>query len=366
MNDAIVEMGTGVTVLLILFGFFFQSKIFFYIQLIWLILISSLNSNSVDWLNNLGTFQVANENSLGSSGIFMFFYNFLAVKAKSWGMDYVNFNGILTLISSLLVAYVIMKESKRPTVVMSFIFIYPFIDDIIQKRWYYAMGVLIFGIYKSLHAKNSSNRTWILLLSAFIASQFHSGAIIFFSLPIFLLLSNKAQRNVAVLIMVIGTVGRNRIPDIVNLFTGNTLAEKATLYFTTLAANSTLTHYLFWTIWQLLQSSLIFYIYKRGSLGKNYSLVWRMNVWAMCIIPLYSFDPVFSRIFRVILIFNYITIANSLWFSRKRLSKIGLFMLFGQFVFSIVSFVAFDINSSLGVQTIVFDIFKYNQFLNWI
>lgn len=356
----------GITLLLILFGFFFQNKVFFYIQLIWLVLISSLNTNSADWLNNLGTYQIASENSLNSSGIFMVFYNYLAVKFKAIGMDYITFNGILTLISTLLIAYVIVKESERPTVVMSFIFIYPFIDNIIQKRWYYAMGILVFGIYKALKTENKVNRTLILLLFALIASQFHSGAIIFVSLPLFLLLPNKVQNYTTVLIVIVGTIGRNRISDIVNLLTGNLLAEKANLYFSTLAANSTLTHYLFWAVWQIFQALLVLYIYKQNNTKKDYFLIWRMNVWAMCIIPLYSFDPVFSRIFRVILIFNYIVIANSLWFSRKQLSKVGLFVLFSQFVFSIISFFAFDINSALGVQTIIFDIFKYNQFLNWI
>lgn len=334
--------------------------------MIWLVLISSLNTNSADWLNNLGTYQIASENSLNSSGIFMVFYNYLAVKFKAIGMDYITFNGILTLISTLLIAYVIVKESERPTVVMSFIFIYPFIDNIIQKRWYYAMGILVFGIYKALKTENKVNRTLILLLFALIASQFHSGAIIFVSLPLFLLLPNKVQNYTTVLIVIVGTIGRNRISDIVNLLTGNLLAEKANLYFSTLAANSTLTHYLFWAVWQIFQALLVLYIYKQNNTKKDYFLIWRMNVWAMCIIPLYSFDPVFSRIFRVILIFNYIVIANSLWFSRKQLSKVGLFVLFSQFVFSIISFFAFDINSALGVQTIIFDIFKYNQFLNWI
>jgi len=361
-----VNLGVSITLLLIVFGFLFQNKLFFCIQLLWLMIISGFNTNSADWINNFETYQVASSDYIHSSGIPTGLYNCLAVIAKSIGIDYVSFNGILTSISTLLIAYVIWKMAKKPTLVISLIYIYPFIDDIIQKRWYYAMGILVFGVYKSLNAKNKVIRAISLLVSAFIAYQFHSGAILFFTLPLYLMLSVKTQNIVTIITIIIGTIGRNSISNLVNIITNNSLTEKSNLYFSILSANSTITHYLFWAIWQFMQAGIIFYIYKkRKPFSDDVSKVWRVNVWAMCLIPLYSFDPVFSRMFRVVLIFNYIIITNNLWLNKKELLRVGIIALFYQIVFSIISLVAFDFNSALGVQTIIFDIFKYNQFLNW-
>lgn len=358
-----MEVGIGITLLLTLLGFFFQNKFFFYIQLLWLMLMSSLNTNGADWINNFNTFQVATIDSSDPFAIFTSMYDYLAFFAKAIGMNYVTFNCILTSISTLLIAYVIFRLAKKPTIVISLMFIYPFIDNIIQKRWYYAMGIIIFGIYEALKMKNKWMRTLVLLVSAYFAYQFHTGAILYLTLPVYLLFPNKLQNYLTGITLVVGTIGRNSIATFVNMVTGGAFIEKSNLYFSVLSANSTVSHYLFWMFWQLLQASIVFYIYKRKP-TEFCSFVWRLNVWAMCVIPLYSFDPVFSRIFRVVLIFNYIVIANSFWEKKLEISKSGLTALMSQLVFVAISLYAFDLNSDLGVQTIVFDIFKYNQFLN--
>ncbi|AVK60725.1 hypothetical protein C5Z25_02725 [Lactobacillus sp. CBA3605] len=360
----VVGMGLSITLFMIIFGIVFRNKTFFFIQLVWLILISGLNTYSADWINNFETFQVADISSIYSSGILMLLYKYLAIIAKGYAMNYVTFNFILTTISTLLIAFVIFRLSSSPTIVLSFMFIYPFIDDIIQKRWYYAMGITVFGIYMSLHAKSKLNRTLILVLSALLACQFHTGAILYFTLPIYLLLSNKIQNVLTVLVILLGTVARSRIYGIVSSFSGDAMAEKSNLYFSTLAANSTISHYIFWATWQILQAGIIFYIYKRKPQSQLNTSIWRINMWALCLIPLYSFDPVFSRIFRSILVFNYIIIGNSFWFKKGAISKVGLIAFLIQLMMVVTSFYAFDLNSSLGIKTIVFDIFYNNQFLS--
>lgn len=327
-------------------------------------LIDGFNSYSVDWDNNYLTFLTAQSDSKGLNSLWL--YSNLAVLAKSFGIDYVLFNGILASVSTLLIAYVIFKVSKRPTVVISLMFIYPFIDDIIQKRWYYAMGILIFGVYKSLNLKNKWFQFIGLFVTALIACQFHTGAIIFFTLPFYFLFSRKVQNFITIIIIIAGTVGRNYISILLNAITGDSLAEKSELYFVTFASSSSVVHYMFWLIWHLIQAGMVFLLYKYVTNSKDDYKIWRLNVWSMCIIPLYSFDPVFSRIFRVILVFNYISISNSLWADGKMLNKKGILILMSQIALSLISLFVFDINSALGVQFMIYDIFKYNNFMNWL
>ncbi|WP_143461885.1 EpsG family protein [Levilactobacillus enshiensis] len=360
----VVEIGIGITAFLVFLGMLFQGRVVFILQIIWLILISGLNTYSVDWENNFGTFQVADSNNLSQSGVFMVVYNFFAVLAKKYGMEYVEFNFILVMISTLLIGFVVFRLTRRPSIVMSLVFIYPFIDNIIQKRWYYALGISVFGIYLSINAKSRTSRTVILLITALIACQFHTGAVLLFTLPVYLLFTEKLQNWITILVVLIGTLGSDRISGIINAVSGGVLADKATLYFTTLAANSSMGHYLFWAAWQVIQTVIIYYVYKYDSENKFVKFVWRLNVWAMCIIPLYMFDPVFTRLFRIVLIFNYVAVANSFWFNKRyEISRAGLFSLPMQILITGISFYVFDINSKLGIDAMIFAIFKNNQFL---
>lgn len=320
-----------------------------------MILISGLNTNGVDWQNNLNTFIVANDNAHS-------LYNDVAVLAKSSNMDYVSFNFILTTISTLMIAFVVFKLSTRPNMVLSLILIFPFIDNIIQKRGYYTIGIAIFGIYWATRVNSKVVRTVIYFLTAVMAYQFHASAILFFTIPLFFLLPERFQNVFTGIIVLGGTIFEGHISSIVSSLAGGALAEKSELYFTQLASNS-ISHYLFWIFWQVVQVGIIYYIYRLKGENDETRFVWRLNVWSMCLIPLYMFDPVFTRIYRIVLYYNYITITNNLMFDKAKLSKIGFWALIIQIIMSLVSFYVFDINSNLGIDGMVFELFRSNRFL---
>ena len=89
-----------------------------------------------------------------------------------------------------------------------------------------------------------------------------------------------------------------------------------------------------------------------------------MNLWGILLIPLYSFNPVFTRAFRVILLFNYITVANSCELKQNRyisLKTLGIISI--ELIFALASFYMFDINND-GLRQMIYPIFQNNILLN--
>lgn len=358
----LAAFGITFTIVLELLGFLFhRSRLLSFVQMIWVVILSCFNLQSADYINNYQVYE-----SLGTAGKSFSIFAIIGSYARQYGMSFSVFNGILTALSTIAIYIVIIKLSKNPSLVMSFILIYPLVDDIIQKRFYYAMGIIILGIFYSLKTSSLSKKVFILIATSLLASQFHEAAIFFIILPFYLLLSYKEQIYSSILVIIMGSIFRGNIANVVNYIGGNSLQEKASLYFSTLSANTSLWDYLFWTCWQLIQFGAIYYLYKKHPKNNFIYNVYIINIWALMIIPFYSFDPVFSRIFRCILIFNYIVISNELIIKDFKISKTALYIVILQFTICMISIYVFDLRSALGLQTILYDIFDYNGMFNFL
>ena len=344
-----------ITLCLFLLSFILpKSKIFFFIQIGWLIIVAGLNTNAADFQNNYETYLFADPNN-GDIHL----YNWLAVLFKSHFIDYIHFNLFLVIFSTILIAIFILRLAKFPNLVVSLIYIFPFVDNIIQKRWYYAMGILTLGLLLLLKGRKRDYFLYILVVC--FALQFHSGALLSFTLPIFMLISFKWQRRIATCSILFGIIINKYLAKIVTIILPSSLQEKNQLYFSTLASSSSVAHTILWTLWQTAFILIIYYAYKNKKVKSAFDdSVLKMNLWSAILILFYAYDPVFARLFRPILILDYVYVTNELVFNYVWDKRKAILLNLSMLSMSIVSFILFDMMSAWGFNYIVLQIFKNN------
>ena len=89
-----------------------------------------------------------------------------------------------------------------------------------------------------------------------------------------------------------------------------------------------------------------------------------LNLWSLFIVPMYSFDLVFTRIFRVVMIVNYIAFSRRYSLKKGELSLFDTKIMLVQFAMSFLIFYVTTAQSAYGFETMVLDVFKNNFFLN--
>lgn len=348
-----------ITLLLFVLGFVFRkSRILFLIILVWKIIIGGLNTYCVDWESNEQIFTNA-----GNSKSLFALYTQLAVLFKNLNLSFVSFNFWIYLFTTLLIAIVILKLSNNPNVVLAFTLLFPFTDDIIQKRGYPVIGIMVVGFYLYYRLNGSKKGLILFAIFTFLSYQFHSSGIIFFSFILYELIPKKYKMPSMVIYVILGTILRGYYSRILLFLGGNELGNKSDLYFNQLAATSSVTHFIFWIIWQLSFLLIVYYIRKKEPNRFN-DFVWNINVWALVILPFYAFNPVFARIFRSVLIFNYIAVSNCLIVKKMKINIYGIVINFLQICLCCVSLYLFDMSSSsVGFEQMILWIFNNNVLL---
>lgn len=87
---------------------------------------------SADWLGNQQYYDTVDlTNNTNYSNLF---FNLIITLCKRFNLSYTEFNGIFVFIASLIILIVIRKYSNNSNIVLSLWYIFPFIDNIIQKR----------------------------------------------------------------------------------------------------------------------------------------------------------------------------------------------------------------------------------------
>lgn len=367
-----VFVGLFLTFVIISCGMIFQkSKLYLGIQVIWILILMCFNTNNVDFFGNSNLYYTATNSTIFREGFFMGGYYFFSVQAKALGLSYIQFNGIMVAICIGIIMYVTLKFSNNPCIVMSFFMLYPLASSIIQKRWFLAMGLLILAVSVWAGEKNTKlKKTIIYLILVGLACQIHTGSLFFVSLAIFFWVPDKYKKTVAVIGLIVMSVFSRQLSLILENSDNTGVADKSEFYFSTIASNN-VGHYIFWFIWQLFFILLIFYLLRNNNikniLGEKYSyFLWVINLWSLLIIPLYSFDPVFSRFFRVVAFFDYIAISNIFVMKNFKVLKVGLFANTYQFLLSLSSFIIFNVLAGAPFHELIYPLFNNNIILNAI
>lgn len=361
--------GILITLLFMILGIFFRkSKILLLFQVVWILVLMIYNTNSIDFKGNSALYYESNATSIFNGDFFGSGFYFVSTIAKKVGMDYLTFNGILATISTLLILYVILKYCSNPCLVVSFFMWYPMIDSIIQKRWYFAMGILVYGVSIIFTNKTKTYKTIFLFIFTTFACLFHAAAIYFYVLIIYYWIPDKYKRQVSIIGFVLLTLGKSILANVLSASSNADLAGKSSFYFGTLASN-VVWHYIFWIVWQLLFVCLIFFLIKKKKIieftNKNYSYnLWVINWWSILILPLYNYDPVFTRLFRIVIIFEYIAVANLFIIKNKKINKINFYSNIYQLILCISTFIIIDTLAGCSIDQLVYPIFENNIILN--
>lgn len=345
-----------ITVLLFILAICFKkSKVLFALQIIWITIMAGFNTNAADFQNNYNTYIAANNRDKWWN-----LYTWLATYFKEKMIDYVHFNFFLVCIGMILMAITIVRMTKYPNLVISMYYIFPFIDNIIQKRGFYAVAVLTYALYFLLKEKNKFNYV-IYMFLVFVAFQFHASALLLFTVPFFMMIPLKIERNIALVSVLFCSILSGVISKVATAVLPTSLQEKNTLYFSTLANSASLVHTLVWIVWQLSFLLLIYYIYRRKeSIDHIDDVMIRLNLWGTILVLFYAYDPVFTRVFRPILILDLIYVVNTLNYKdrKNRLTILGMFGVCG------ISFILFDLMSQWGFDYMVLQIFENNLMFN--
>lgn len=367
----IAIIGLILTFVLILGGFLFKNnKIYFVIQVAWMLILLDFNTDSMDFFGNQSLFESANSSNIFSEGFFMGGYYYLSSLAHTFNITYLEFNAILATISTAIICYVVLKLSNNPCIVLSLFMAYPLMSSVIQKRYYIAMGVLILAVYYLYYFDSKWKKTIVFISVVSLACQFHTASVFLYTLAVFLWIPDRLKKYFAIGGLIVLTALKGQLAAVLQSSQNASLSGKSEFYFTTIASDN-IWHYLFWIVWQLSFVILMFYLLNKPNireiLGEKYCyFIWILNWWSLWIIPLYSFDPVFARLFRIVIIFNYVAISNLVIVKQNLIGKVNLSAAVLQIGLSISSFIIFNALAGAPFQDLVFPIFESNAFFSML
>lgn len=357
-------LGIIITFLLFIQGFLMpKSKVLFSVQSLWVIVLTCFNTGGADWFGNEEYYWIASVNS--NKGLLSNLYPTLVNYCRNLGMNFVLFNGLMSLFATLIILSMIYKYSKNSSLVLSFWLIFPLIDNIIQKRAYYSLSLVILAIpiLFDRKAKNKLVQFFLFELLILLAYEIHSMYCLYLTIPFYLLLNYKWQKYISIIGFIICFVLKNEIQSVVNAIVGTSIESKSDLYFNQLASTSSISHTIFWAVWQAFQLLIILYINKKNLNNKKNSILLSLNWWGLLLIPLYSFNPVFTRIFRAIILFNYIAVADSVKIQKRRfINRSSILSISAELAFVAITFYMMDVNSN-GLVQVVYPIFQNNLLL---
>lgn len=345
-----------ITIILILVGLVKKnSLILFILQLLWMYILTAGNFNSADMMVHQNIF-IASQ-----SGENQTIYGALCYLFGHEGFDFIGMHAVLCIFAFISIYYFIKKYTLNYCFVMSLYFLYPFIDNVIQRRFFIASIVAIYAIIFIM--KNSRLSKLVAIFLLVIAGLIHQAAfgfLIFLLLPFF-----KRMKNYKTILMVFFIVVLGLMPIMPDIFKNFFGEAKVELYF--LILHEKIKYPIFnFILWGGFHLGFVYLYYNFYKICNNYikemefeKNVLYINIISILIIPLYYWEPTFIRIYRTLIIFNYIAIANILPIGQiyyRPVFYVGLKYI----VYSVIAFICIYFFAGAGYIEIVEPIFSNN------
>lgn len=352
-----------ITIIFILLGFIFhRSKIIFGIQMVWMWLIMGFNTYSVDWNSTYPIFIAAKDRPTLHQDL----YQNLCTIFKLMGFNFIGFNMIMSLIALVLIAKRIYNDAHRPALVASLIFLYPFVEFVIQKRFFLAFALAFWVLPKAFSNEKKDKIFFIVVI--FLAGWIHSSIWFYFVFIVISKFSESFLYKMVGIIVIISAFSPRVLYYLIQLLP---LVSKAKfeLYFITYAQNSSLIKYIFWIAFHMCFFGEILFIYiqlrkKNIKETSRDSTAMLENIGALFLLPFYSFDPVFTRVFRPVILSNYIYITNFVTNGTKQ-KKFILIVNVLQVLLALGTFILMYVFMS-EFSVMVLTIFENNAFIDII
>lgn len=357
-----MEIGTVffmlITLIFVILGFIKKNSIFlFVLQLLWMYILLAGNLNSID----MGVHQLIFESS--QSGDNYTLYSYLCYLSGTNGLNFIQLNAILLIFAIGAICYIVYNFSKNYCFVMSLYFLYPFIDCVIQKRFFISSIIGLIGMIFLF-----KNKKFIFSLLIIISGFIHQAAFGFFIyLLIPILMRSKNKKIILIFLLFIVILLMPFITDILSIFFSS---EKVELYFNILheKIKYPILSFILWSVFHIGFVYLYYRFYKsckiyiKDSSIDFISFVWYLNLISLLIVPLYYWEPTFIRIYRSMILFNYISISLVLPKGQIYYKKV-FFNALNFIIYSIIAFIGVYFLLGAGYESIVEPIFLNNILL---
>lgn len=290
-----------IALIVFLLGFIYsKSKIIASAQLIIIWIFMGWNSGGMDFRDN----QIIYFQS-GISGFKGIRYGWLSnligyiFHQNDW--DFIHYNVVTTLIILLIMGTVIFRNSQKPCTVLNYFVFYPFLDSVVQKRFFLGMVLIFLGIHFLIKRKRIAYLSCVIL-----AIGFHFAFIIFVPLMFIDLLDEKKERYV---------IGIAIVTEIFVLSGGERILQR-------FISSAKLNRYIFETSYSSILIGLIYaasilgyiFICEKMTLGfqQNEKVIFfrKLNRVAIILVPMCLFESVYMRYYRILLLWAYILIYN--------------------------------------------------------
>jgi hypothetical protein len=345
-------------------GIFGGNKWTFYFSIFILILLFGGVFDIADEENYRFSYNnISNDNILNKYNFFAapgwYFCNYIAINLN---LSYEYFRFIIGAISLFFVAKTITKYSANINITLILFIIFPFIIDNVQIRNFFATSIFLYSI-RFLNEEKKYNIAFLIL--TILASSIHQTYLFFIPFIFFYRLSIQKIHKIIVILIVIFIIiiKTGTLLIIIQQYFDEIIVSKISIYL----YNSGFGFVMLW----LIQFCFVFITYKTAKIFNNnnnnnnrfksfLNIVVKLNAYSLMItVPLVILDGTYFRVFRNLLVLNFIV--NSYLFivmSKHRF----VFLLF--LIILNITILFISVYTPLNIKYVVEPFFYNNLYLN--
>lgn len=287
----------------------FHFSILFVLIFIFMWILFGGNTANADYLNYKNVYDLLNQ--YGDYSAIEVGFRFLCKLGNRIGLNYNQFLAVFSFIGLSLIASTVHKYTNKISAVFCLYFIYPFLLDIVQIRNFMAMAIIIFGIRYLID--NNKRGVIKYILCVLLASTFHNTAFFYLIFAFVKIKDYKKIITITSFAIIIGIFIYNFYPT---LITKIVASERYTSY---LSLNTKAYTKVLFLLYFLFNIVLIYYFYrvikKNGTDTQNNTndnqitfadVIMKVNILVTVSYVFLLYDVDFVRLFRNILILNYL------------------------------------------------------------
>lgn len=287
-------------IVLLLSFFYPKSKTIAMMQLTVIWILMGWNAGGIDFHENENIYYESGKQMFSGFGA-GWLSNGIAYYFHQNGWNFICYNIFTTLIVLIIFIQILFRETKAPCMAINLFLIYPFLDCVMQKRYFLGMIFLVLGI-----SFLKEKRKFLYLCCVLLAIGFHFSFLIFVPMVfVDLLDKNKEKMLIAFMITmeyVILQYGETVLRTLFN-------SAKVSRYIYE-------KHYSSIIVGIIYAGALFGYIYIVNKLlsflgkSKRTNFLRKLNRFALILVPMCLFEAVYLRYYRIILLWVYIIISD--------------------------------------------------------
>ncbi len=346
-------LGLFLSVILIICGLIFKkSKFVYVVQFLWMWILTGFNHGGGDYGGYEFMYSLYSvPANIQSPEIF---YKGLCYISNSLGLDLVAMEAITSFFVLLIIFIVVSKHTKSKCFAISLFMIFPFIDNIIQKRFFIGTAFIFIGFHFLLTGSNWKNRI-IYIIFCVIAAQFHTSMYFFLIFMLADFDKIKIDRKFIFWALTISFLTISFVPGILSALFNS---SKIYLYF--YDESMRLDSPFKVGAYCLIHILFVFLINK--SIGKSESSesikIKRIMLISLVFLPFYIYNSVFFRIIRLCIILGYVGVAKRYDSADDRTNDKCAPLLVGYLVTNFLFF--YCLSGSFGYEVLVRPMFDQN------